>query len=222
MHADLHRDSSIITRDGIYIRQPPRMSFITIKIKLLSLACILVIGRCQAFTPFAPQHLRHGRSVVGTTLDNSRSILQISCRANAFFKLQSSKLGESESSDDDVMGRNSRRRLLFGALATTLSVATTNLSSLPVSAADPAQSTIWLTGKTPKVPGQKPKDKNDTRGTRKDSGFLRSISDCKNQCENSGAGPDGFAKSKEECLSECQDICCTTYEQCTFAIVPRI
>lgn len=39
--------------------------------------------------------------------------------------------------------------------------------------------TIWKSGKTPIVPGQKPKDKNDTSGTRKDSSFLRSISACK-------------------------------------------
>jgi hypothetical protein len=88
-------------------------------------------------------------------------------------------------------------------------------------AAEEQQATIWLTGKPPQVPGQKPKDKNDVKGTRKDPNFLRSIADCKNQCENS-AGPDGLARSKEDCLSECQDICCTTYEQCTFAIVPRI
>ena len=83
------------------------------------------------------------------------------------------------------------------------------------------QKTVYLSGKTPKVPGQKAKDKNDYTGTRKDPNFLRSIADCKNQCENR-AGPDGFVKTKEDCLSECQDICCTTYEQCTFAIVPRI
>eukprot|EP00562_Extubocellulus_spinifer_P032879 CAMPEP_0178730782 /NCGR_PEP_ID=MMETSP0699-20121125/29703_1 /TAXON_ID=265572 /ORGANISM="Extubocellulus spinifer, Strain CCMP396" /LENGTH=178 /DNA_ID=CAMNT_0020382831 /DNA_START=66 /DNA_END=602 /DNA_ORIENTATION=- len=89
-------------------------------------------------------------------------------------------------------------------------------------AADAASGpTIWNSGKAPKVPGQKPKDKNDTSGTRKDGNFLRSIADCKNQCENT-TGPDGFSRSKEECLSDCQDICCKTYEQCTFAIVPRI
>lgn len=81
--------------------------------------------------------------------------------------------------------------------------------------------TLWLTGKEPVVPGQAPRDKNDVKGTRKDPNFLRSIADCKNQCENS-TGPDGLARTKEECLSECQDICCQTYQQCTFGIVPRI
>jgi len=80
---------------------------------------------------------------------------------------------------------------------------------------------IWKSGKTPIIPDAKPKDKNDTSGTRKDSSFLRSIATCKGQCENS-TDKDGYARSKEECLSDCQDICCTTYEQCTFGIVPRI
>jgi hypothetical protein len=70
------------------------------------------------------------------------------------------------------------------------------------------------------VPGQKPRDKDDVKGTRKDPNFLRSVADCKGKCENT-PGSDGLARTKEECLTTCQDICCTTYEQCTFAIVPR-
>lgn len=88
-------------------------------------------------------------------------------------------------------------------------------------ASDKEPMTIYKSGKTPIVPDQKPKDKNDTSGTRKDTSFLRSISNCKSQCETV-VGSDGYARSKEECLSDCQDICCTTYEQCTFGIVPRI
>ncbi len=80
--------------------------------------------------------------------------------------------------------------------------------------------TIWKTGRAPIVPGQKPRDKDDVKGTRKDPNFLRSVADCKGKCENT-PGPDGLARSSTECLSACQDICCTTYEQCTFAIVPR-
>jgi hypothetical protein len=82
---------------------------------------------------------------------------------------------------------------------------------------------IYKSGKTPIIPGGKARNKDDLSGTRKDPNFLRSISDCKNQCENL-QGPSGYGnvKSKEECLSDCQDICCTTYEQCSFAIVPRI
>jgi hypothetical protein len=80
--------------------------------------------------------------------------------------------------------------------------------------------TIYKSGKAPMVPGAPPRDKSDFKGTRKDPDFLRSLSGCKSQCETAGDG--SLAKSKEDCLSECQDICCKTYEQCTFDIVPRI
>jgi hypothetical protein len=80
--------------------------------------------------------------------------------------------------------------------------------------------TVYKSGKAPIVPGVAPRDKNDVKGTKKDPDFLRSISDCKSQCQSAGDG--SYAKSKEDCLSECQDICCKTYEQCTFDIVPRI
>lgn len=110
------------------------------------------------------------------------------------------------------------RRLLFRNVVSSVVLGTTVVSQKQPAR---AEDTIWRTGKPPQIPGQKPKDKGDVSGTRKDPSFLRSLSDCKNQCENS-VGPDGYAKTKEECLSECQDICCTTYETCTFAIVPRI
>jgi hypothetical protein len=94
-------------------------------------------------------------------------------------------------------------------------------TTMTIAATPATEDTIWMTGKMPQIPGQKPKDKNDVSGTRKDPNFLRSLSDCKNQCENTGS-IGGYAKSKDECLSECQDICCTTYQQCTFPIVQRI
>jgi hypothetical protein len=119
--------------------------------------------------------------------------------------------------DDGI--RATRRQLLASVIPSILAGAT----ATTVSQVQPAfaEDTIWLTGKDPKVPGKKPRDKNDVSGTRKDPNFLRSLADCKNQCENT-IGSDGYAKTKEECLSECQDICCTTYQQCTFAIVQRI
>ena len=104
-------------------------------------------------------------------------------------------------------------------MVTGVCISVTNANTEPALAAEKGD-IIWKTGKSPIVPGQKPRDKSDVKGTRKDPSFLRSISDCKSKCENT-PGPEGLAKSKEECLAECQDICCTTYEQCTFAIVPR-
>lgn len=94
------------------------------------------------------------------------------------------------------------------------------INSIPEPALAVETDTIWKTGRAPIVPGQKPRDKDDVKGTRKDPNFLRSVADCKGKCENS-PGSDGLARTKEECLTTCQDICCTTYEQCTFAIVPR-
>jgi hypothetical protein len=112
------------------------------------------------------------------------------------------------------------RRAAFAELAIGFAAAaTTLLVASPAVAAD-GGSTTWLTGKAPKVPGEKPKDKSETKDTRRDPSFLRSISDCKSQCEQT-PGPDGLARAKEECLQDCQDICCKSYEQCTFAIVPR-
>lgn len=83
------------------------------------------------------------------------------------------------------------------------------------------QATRYISGKPPQVPGQTPQDKSNLKGTKKDPDFLRSIADCRSQCQNT-LGPDGLSKAKEDCLSECQDICCRTYEQCTFNIVPRL
>ncbi len=42
--------------------------------------------------------------------------------------------------------------------------------------------TIWKTGRAPVVPGQKPKDKGDVKGTKKDPGFLRSTSSSSTAC----------------------------------------
>lgn len=119
----------------------------------------------------------------------------------------------------------SRRNLARGICSSlfTAGLFSVGITSNPsTSSADSSTSgaTIWKTGKAPEVPGQKPKDKSDTKGTKKDPNFLRSIADCKGKCENS-PGPDGLARSSAECLSACQDICCTTYEQCTFAIIAR-
>lgn len=121
-------------------------------------------------------------------------------------------------SDASILSRRELAKRAFASLFTGAgSIAT--IASLPAqSNAD--DDIIWKTGRAPLIPGQKPKDKSDVKGTKKDPSFLRSISDCKSKCENS-YGPDGLSRSASECLSTCQDICCTTYEQCTFNITPR-
>jgi hypothetical protein len=94
--------------------------------------------------------------------------------------------------------------------AAAMQICLLGAATSPANAAE--ATTVYKSGKTPIVPGQKPKDKNDAKGTKKDPDFLRSIADCRSQCQSSN-GSDGYAKAKEDCLSECQDICCTTYEQ---------
>ena len=118
-----------------------------------------------------------------------------------------------------------RRRFMWSVTLTSLVVGANDINSIPelalaVETETVGEYTIWKTGRAPIVPGQKPRDKDDVKGTRKDPNFLRSVADCKGKCENT-PGSDGLARTKEECLTTCQDICCTTYEQCTFAIVPR-
>jgi hypothetical protein len=131
----------------------------------------------------------------------------------------SARAPEQEDSAASSASPLPRRQVLQVALSAVF-LGAAALPSVAV-AADEKEKTVYLTGKAPKVPGQKPKDKSDTSGTRKDPKFLRSLSDCKSRCETIPTS-EGLARSKEDCLSECQDICCASYEQCTFGIVPRI
>ncbi|GMI61974.1 hypothetical protein ScalyP_jg8229 [Parmales sp. scaly parma] len=95
-----------------------------------------------------------------------------------------------------------------------------SLSFPSLSGADSSPPKLFVSGKNPLG---KPKDPSETKGTRKDPGFLSSLSNCKNQCQSaSNSVTLEISKSKMDCLQECQDVCCKTYEQCTFAIVPRI
>jgi hypothetical protein len=131
---------------------------------------------------------------------------------------------EENNIGDTIHYESNRRRCLQSIFYATTILSLTfpvNAAAIPTTTTT-TEDTIWITGKMPIAPGQKPKDKNDLTGTRKDPNFLRSLSDCKNQCENMMGSNDGYAKGKNECLSECQDICCTTYQQCTFPIVQRI
>jgi hypothetical protein len=141
----------------------------------------------------------------------------VSSRNHISHRHQAARQGDDaeQGAGDSLARTTSRRNLLQSIIVSATSVVLLVGGASMAAAAEKPNSrepTIYLTGKAPIVPGQKPRDKNDVSGTRKDPNFLRSLSDCKSQCENR-AGPDGLAKSKEDCLSECQDICCTTYEQ---------
>jgi len=113
--------------------------------------------------------------------------------------------------------QKTRRRFLNAAVMNYCLMGAT----FPAFADDSSTVTRYISGKTPQIPGETKKKSDDKKGTRKDPNFLRSISDCKTQCQLI-PGSDGYSRSKEDCLSECQDISCTTYEQCTFNIVPRL
>mmetsp|Transcript_35310 Transcript_35310/g.85464 ORF Transcript_35310/g.85464 Transcript_35310/m.85464 type:complete len:233 (+) Transcript_35310:146-844(+) len=140
--------------------------------------------------------------------------------------------GDTDSKNHEV--HETRRSFLNAAAmnicllggAATVAATTTVANPAPANAPEPAATagaTRYVSGKPPQI-GGKPAPKpasGDVKGTRKDPDFLRSVADCRSQCQAT-AGPDGLSKPKEDCLSECQDICCKTYEQCTFNIVPRI
>lgn len=125
----------------------------------------------------------------------------------------------SSSESEKTNAQETRRRFLNAA---AMNICLLGGGAPAVLAADSPlpPGTKYISGKTPLAPGETKKS-DSTKGTRKDPDFLRSVSDCKNQCQSS-VGSDGLARSKEDCLSECQDICCKTYEQCTFNIVPRL
>ena len=157
---------------------------------ILRLGILLVCRRCSAFST------HHSRAI--STTDSEVQLWA--------------------SRDDSKTAFVGSRRSAISSVVTLGSIAIMlGASSEGALATDASESTIWKTGRAPIVPGQKPKEKGDTKGTRKDPSFLRSVSDCRAKCETT----PGFAKTSAECLAECQDISCTTYEQCTFAIVPR-
>jgi hypothetical protein len=91
------------------------------------------------------------------------------------------------------------------ALASFIAVQTPIETAL---AAD-AKVLIYKSGKSPTPPNQS----DPKKGTKKDSTFLRCISDCKTRCQRPGEG-----LAKNDCVQDCQDQCCASYEQCSFKI----
>jgi hypothetical protein len=83
--------------------------------------------------------------------------------------------------------------------------------SLVVSPAPSHAAREWVSGRS--VP--KPKD-GDLTGTKKDPRYLRCLNNCLPSCIG---GPSGVQKEKSDCLQECQDECCQTYEQCSYRAV---
>lgn len=68
---------------------------------------------------------------------------------------------------------------------------------------------IYKSGKSPVAANP-----NDPKqGTKKEPSFLRCVSNCKSDCQKPGEG-----LAKNDCVSDCQDQCCSSYEQCSFKI----
>jgi len=97
----------------------------------------------------------------------------------------------------------------------------TDIEGVSLAAASAApittQKLIYKSGKTPFVEGS---DKSQQQGNdmsgpggRKEISFLRCISNCKTKCQQPGEG-----LAKNDCVQDCQDQCCTSYEQCSFRI----
>lgn len=110
----------------------------------------------------------------------------------------------------------SRRAALQRAGAAAAAPLLSLVAPLPAAAAGDGKQksgTTFVSGKNPNGP---PKDPSDRTGTRKDTSYLRCLSNCKADCEK----PTGSSilVSRAECLQGCQDECCSTYEQCSYAM----
>jgi hypothetical protein len=96
----------------------------------------------------------------------------------------------------------------FIATTTLPFLITSQSCYFPVIAADISSSTILY--KSGKSPEGLPIKKSDSK---KDITFLRCISDCKTKCQLPGQGI-----GKVDCIQDCQDQCCNSYEQCSYKI----
>ena len=81
-----------------------------------------------------------------------------------------------------------------------------------------AQTFIYKTGKAPYLVSTGSSDSATSKddkypGSKKDSSFLRSMSNCKTRCQQPGEG-----LAKNDCVQDCQDQTCNSYEQCSFRI----
>ena len=103
-----------------------------------------------------------------------------------------------------ISNRFIAKLMLSSSLLCGLPLASTNAIAVDVSA-----NVIYKSGKNPI-----PVDANDpTVGSKKDINFLRCMSNCKSKCQLPG---EGLAKA--DCVQDCQDQCCDSYEQCSFKI----
>ena len=82
-------------------------------------------------------------------------------------------------------------------------------NQISVAAESKISTLIFKTGKNP-IPPNPPDSKT---GTKKDTSFLRAMSNCKARCQAPGEG-----LARMDCFEDCQNQSCETYEQCTFKV----
>ena len=88
-------------------------------------------------------------------------------------------------------------------------------SILPTIAVPTTQVYVYKSGKAPYLASGSASDSKDDKypGSKKDSTFLRALSSCKTRCQQPGEG-----LAKNDCVQDCQDQTCMSYEQCSFRI----
>lgn len=99
-----------------------------------------------------------------------------------------------------------RRAAAASLLLGTFSFATVE-SAMGVSKPE-GPALVYKSGKNPRPNPSDPK-----AGSKKDSTFLKCLSSCKQDCQRPSAG-----LAKGDCVQDCQDQCCASYEQCSFKI----
>lgn len=180
--------------------------------------CFLLFHACAALFQRFPRKNVDMASIKSNKLVDS----DISSRSVHFPAASSSVDVYSGSRGDSITissSSTSRSSAIFIASALlssmTLLLPISAVTALPAWAAAAAAGAadaplkVYKSGKNPNPP---PKD-GSKAGTKKDTGFLRCMSNCKTQCQKPG---EGLAKS--DCVQDCQDQCCDSYEQCSFKI----
>ena len=105
------------------------------------------------------------------------------------------------------MSLATRRRFIGRATAAATAAATASATT-PAFAAK-----TYVSGKNP----DGPREKGDTKGTKKDGSYLQCLAGCAARCEKA-SGQGRRQLTRGECLNLCRDECCATYEQCTYTI----
>jgi len=138
--------------------------------------------------------------------------LKFGCR----YGRRSVKNGEEKFGTQFVVNLPAVQQLSAIAMATTMGVLflgtpTPAFATDGQEAGDKAATLVFKSGKNP----VRNVDKEDKTGTKTDKKFLKCLSGCKSTCEQPTGGP---AVQRVDCIQDCQDQCCDSYEQCSYKI----